>query len=234
MNFSNDILNELEIIAPALVTIGRENVYSVPANYFENFNIKLSYQLLDNSSTTFSTPQDYFESFPQRILYKIREIDDYSNDSYEETKILDSLKGKNVFTVPNNYFENLKIPINNIKQPAVIKPIFKIQIWRQAAAAIITGIIAINALWIFNQSEDSNSTILKKDTYKSTVTQYKSEEQINEGISKLSNEDIVKYLTNNGLEVDNETLISNIGENDLPPQESGLSDEEAIKNYLNN
>ena len=233
-----EILNELESVAPKLIGIDRFGPFKAPVNYFLFLSDRLSIKIA-SIQKTYSSPSGYFESFPDRLLKRIREHEQVNSGYLEESELLNSLKNKQVFTVPEGYFDKFSvIQPQELKKSARVVPMFsKRAIWKQAAAAMITGIIGINALWMFNQSNVETSQISNGSVSSSYITatkQFKSEDQLNEGISKLSNDDIIKYLSANGSDADNENVISNITEKDLPAQDATLSDVKDINNYLNN
>src|SRR5205085_7883782 len=62
-----------------------------------------------------------------------------------------------VFSVPENYFENFTVATNH-KQPAKVVGMFSRKIMRYAAAAVITGAIAITGLLIDRKSTRLNSS----------------------------------------------------------------------------
>ena len=57
---------------------------------------------------------------------------------------------------------------------------------------------------------------------------------VSEGISKLSDDEIIKYLETTSTASDNEALTSNIEEKELPAPQEYLQDEKTLDNYLNN
>jgi len=63
--------------------------------------------------------------------------------------------------------------------------------------------------------------------------QYKTPEQVDEGIASLSDDEIAKYLEKHGNIMDNETLIKEVDVNKLPDPTDYLTDDDALNNYLN-
>ena len=237
MKPSQEILNELKSISPGLIQNDRKNVFSIPDTYFESFARRVLLKI-GTLKTTLQAPQGYFSTFSNKLLLKIEELEETGKGSDNIGSLLSGLKNKNVFTVPDGYFEKNKIDLLRGKsRTAVIRPMFhKRGIWKQAVAAVVTGIISINALWMFNQSNSSITSISEDpgvSSYIRASKEYKSEEQLNEGISKLSNDDIIKYLSTNGSDADNENLISSLGEKDLPAQSTPSSDESENSADLN-
>lgn len=242
MKPSFEILNELKSINSYLSEVDRVNPLKVPGNYFFKLKEKLFIKI-SSLNKTLNEPQGYFNSLPGIILKRIRENEIFNgniNDNLDESfTLLNELKHKNIFTIPDGYFDNVSIDINKYqKHKAPIRTLIpKRYVWKQAVAAIIVGVIALNAFLFFNHSKDRNSKSVSVNSlafsYIQAAKQYNSEDQINKGISKLSNEEIINYLTSNGSEVDNEQLISNIREVDLPAQGLNLNEKE-VNSYLNN
>lgn len=252
MKLSLQILNELKAISPLIAALEKVNVFSVPERYF----INLSNQILERINTqphfviatsenhTLKVPEGYFENLADNILHKIKNIE--AKDSGDELKqlspVLYAVQKENVLKVPENYFKNLPgdilIKAKLKQQPKVVVMKKRSSVWNYAAAAILTGIIAISALWISNKSSQQSvgmqvtETALIPVNYFQEVHQYKNEKQINEGISKLSAEDIIKYLETTGSDADNADLVTNLNEKELPAQQDYLLDEKTLDKYI--
>ena len=238
MKCNKEIADELNAISTTLAEISQTMPFSVPQNYFTSFSNRLTTKI-GSANQTLTVPEGYFSTLPDEILKKID-----AEEEKELSPVLNSLKKTNIYRLPNEYFAQFPDKIHQIvAQPVsqtakVITADFKSRsIWKQAAAAIITGVIAINTLWIFNQSERGGAKISEStgiSSYRTAYNQFRSPQQFDEGLSKISNDDIIKYLASNGNESDNEALITNINENQLPDQDPSLSSDQSIKSYLNN
>ena len=131
------------------------------------------------------------------------------------------------------------LPANVIKklkpQPAKIVTMKKRNSWlRYAAAAVVTGAIAASSLQIFN-STPAWTMIKHFPRFHTDVQasfQYKTEDDLNAGIAKLSDDDIIKYLEKNGNIMDNELLTNNIDVSEMPSQADYLNDENTLNTYL--
>ena len=239
MKPKNHISEELNSISPGIEICPDMANFSMPEGYFATFHNRLQLKIaaFNNIHTI---PNNYFKSFPDRVLNRIRaEHSKELEDINYESPLLTSLKNKRTLSVPKGYFENLSANLTNQKSTAIVRPMFsKRFIWKQVAAAVITGVIAVNALWNFNETrENSKSQISENSGLASSINQskqFKSEDQIIAGIAQLSGDDIAKYLAFNSSESDIENVISNINENDLPVQDPSLIDDKAISIYLNN
>lgn len=255
MKQSDDIMNELKETCPLLASHDRINVFSVPDRYFSGLAERImTYSSLNTVEEidfgkveTMRVPDGYFESLSTNILAKIKsQSDEYINNESEElTPLLISLKDKNVFSVPENYFENLSDTIlNNLnlnKKPAKIIPMNSARsFWKYAAAAVVTGAIAVSSLQIFNSSPDmkKNNSVVTESSglpdYIQSSFQYKTPEQVQEGIAALSDDAIVKYLEKNGSVLDNEPLtnVNDESANGLPTETDYLTDDNTLNKYL--
>jgi hypothetical protein len=177
-------------------------------------------------------PEGYFDSLSEAILLKIKKVESENNEEELERSfpVLYSLKNKNVFNVPQKYFEGISHQIiNKIKnhQPAKIVSM-NAKWWRYAAAAIITGVIAIGSLQLFNNQKNNNPI----PSYVESSFQYKTPTQIDEGIASLSDDEIIKYLEKYGSIMDNDLLIKDLDVKELTATEDYLIDENTLNNYL--
>ncbi len=254
---------ELGNLSPMLYSLKNENVFKVPDGYFDTLSHSILAKKNELHSETateelrnlspmlyslknenvFKIPDGYFDTLSEKILAKNSRL--LSETADEELRnispMLYSLKNKNVFKVPEGYFENFVNDTMKQVKPAgakivVMKPR---NTWlRIAAAAVVTGIIAISSLQIFNNSSDG-------DNPKTTITasagmpdyvkqslQFKTEQQLDAGIAKLSDDDIIKYLEKNGNVLDNDLLLKNMDVSELPSQEDYLIDENTLNSYL--
>lgn len=243
--------------------LDKTNVQQVPDGYFDSLSknvlakIKNLYpetavEELRSLSTTllslknknvFKVPDGYFDFFSINILAKINKL--YSKTAEEELRdlspMLYSLKNKNMFKVPDGYFEYFASDVIKKAKPISAKIVFMkpFNSWiRIAAAAFITGIIAISALQIFNNSSkpDTPKTVITASTgisdYIKESFRFKTEQQLNAGIAKLSDDDIIKYLEKNGSVLDNDLLLKNIDVSEMPAQADYLNDENTLNTYL--
>lgn len=246
MKHSVEIVNELFQISPFLAGLEKTNLFSVPEGYFNNLPSEILRQLKTDSSISFSgleetiptVPEGYFENLSSGILNKIKALE--KNRTLREFKelspVLYSLKDKNVFLVPDKYFDQLSDDIFHKinRSPAkVISLKQRNTVWKIGVAAMMTGVIAVSSLWISQKSIDTTGLALKEAPAAITPI-FKNEEQINEGIAKLSDDDIIKFLQITGNDTDNESLTASIEDKELPAQKDYLLDEKTLQNYLDN
>ncbi len=253
MNISEEILNELRSISPVLAEMEKINVFQVPESYFTNLDARIgAYVMLHDTSVTDNIskrnlqkiPEGYFDTLSDSILSKIKIA--YPESAAEELQKLSptlfSLKTVNVFSVPNGYFESFENEISekiNKKEPAKVISINKRSSWlKYAAAAVVTGAIAFSSLEIFKSTHNENndlgnpSSVAVSETIKNSF-QYKNTDDVNAGIAKLSDADIVRYLEKNGNVMDNATLLNDIDVSEMPDQTDYLQDANTLNTYLN-
>jgi hypothetical protein len=174
MTNRNTILNELAELGSVLVNHDPQNIYAVPAGYFEgladqilnrikaleatNANEELSFlsPFLSNASKEmpYTVPAGFFQDLSDDVLKKISEHEDHQT-SEEEIEILSpllsSLKNKNPYSIPSGYFEKLETGVEK-KETKVIS-ITKRRWYRLAVAAVVIGIVAISGLAIFRSKQ---------------------------------------------------------------------------------
>jgi hypothetical protein len=250
------ILDELKEISPFLAEIEKINVYTVPENYFT----ELSKQVLEKSSNASSSilpaadasyftsethfldvPEGYFNNLAGNILQKIKglEIDNASQELKQLSPMLYAVQNENVFSVPAGYFNTLPETILNELQPSTPAKVVAIKkrsvVWKYAVAALLTCVMAINALWIINKPFKPvavTSEVKNAPAYVSDAGEFKNEQQLNDGIASLSDDEIIKYLEVAGTNADNDVLVAGIPEKELPSEQDYLLDEKTLETYL--
>jgi hypothetical protein len=240
----------------------KRNLQEVPPGYFENLSdsilakVKAAYpesakdeiRILSSmlyylkDENVFTVPNGYFDSLSKSILSRLAASD--SENVEEEIRnlspVLFNLRNKNVFSVPSGYFEslseNLKMGME-IPESKVISIKKRWTVWKYAAAAIATGIIAVFSFQLFNNSntkdkDSGNAAYSTLPDYVKASLQYKNEDDLNAGLAQLNSTEIAKYLEKNGNVMDNELLTNNTDLSEMPSQEDYLNDSDALNNYL--
>ncbi|MEO5782038.1 MAG: hypothetical protein ABIQ07_02130 [Ginsengibacter sp.] len=240
MKISKEIVDELANISSVLAGIEKKNVFSVPEGYFEMLSFTIL-KSLDTSPSidTLTVPDGYFENLSSSIMQKIRSLNETAQQELRTlSPMLYSIQNENVFEVPAGYFKNLQ---NDILDKVVERPTAKVielkkrnSVWKYAAAAVVTGVIGVSSLMMFDASQNSGASNLDESISSSiqTASQFKDEQQINAAIASLPDDDVIKYLERTGNEVDNEALATSVNENELPATNDYLLDEGALNNYL--
>ena len=208
MTNRDTILNELADLGSDLKDHNPQNIYAVPASYFEgladqilnrikafeasNAKDELKYlsPLLSNVSKEmpYAVPAGFFQNLSADILKKISEHQDYETSEEEIeslSPLLSSLKNKNPYSAPAGYFEKLETGIE--KQETKVISMTK-RIWyRFAVAAVVIGIIAISGLTIFRSKQvDPNKN--PQAWIEKNVDKKVSKDKIDEFVT-LSNDD---------------------------------------------
>ena len=174
MTNRNTILNELQELGSGLANHDPQNIYAVPAGYFESLadqilnrikaleandaNEELSYlsPFLSKVSreVPYSVPAGFFQNLSEDVLRKVSEHEDHQTSEEEiETlsPLLSSLKNKNPYSTPAGYFGKLETGVEK-KETKVIS-ITSRRWYRLAVAAVVVGIIAISGLAIFRSKQ---------------------------------------------------------------------------------
>ena len=204
MKPSFHILDELKSTSPLLAGLDRINVFSVTPGYFDSLAGEI-FMLCDTTSAIkgLNVPEGYFDGLADQILAKV-----------------------------NGLAENINYKIKPAAK--VVKMPLRKRIAQFAAAAMLSGILATSGWWISNREHGQKPVA---DNAWGTVLieskQYKTVQQIEEGMDKISEDEIIKYLESTGTDADNELLAKNITEQELPAQTDYLLDEKTLETYLN-
>lgn len=186
-----------------------QNVYRAPEGYFETLLEKvlnriktmeagnaveeLGYlsPLLSNVSKQipYTVPTGYFEELEGKLMQSIRESNDY-HTAKEELEILSpllsSLKKEIPYTAPHGYFENL-VEILSTKEDKPASKVISLtssKWFRYAAAAMITGVIAMTGFLYINNTTANNPA-------KALV---KFEKKLNKEIEKTSDKELDEFI----------------------------------------
>lgn len=210
MTQRDNILQELRELQSSLVNAPAQNVYHVPGGYFEgladqvmnrikaleaeNAAEELSYlsPLLSSISKKmlYSAPAGFFDGLAESVTGSLKnDLQTPAGELETLSPLLSSLKKEMPFSVPQGYFEGLNKTVN----AESVKPITKVisittQKWfRYAAAAVVTGVVALSGFLIFNKS----NTIDPKE---------KPFAWVEKSLKKVSTDDIDKFaeLANDG------------------------------------
>jgi len=110
----------------------------------------LSAQLTEN---VYVAPTGYFEGLADAILNRIRAHADYQSGSEELAELsplLHSLKRELPYSVPEGYFDQpVSVPMAEKAEPAKLVSLGARKWMRYAAAAVITGALALGAYGLF-------------------------------------------------------------------------------------
>jgi hypothetical protein len=167
------ILNELADLGSDLKDHNPQNIYAVPAGYFEGLAAQILNRikalettdakeeltclspLLSNISKEmpYAVPAGFFQNLSDDVLKKISGHEDYQTSKEEIgnlSPLLSSLKNKNPYSVPAGYFETLETKVEK-KETKVIS-ITRRRWYRLAVAAVVIGILVISGLLFINRN----------------------------------------------------------------------------------
>jgi hypothetical protein len=201
---------ELKGLSPLLHgLLAAKNVFEVPTGYFESLAIKVAAKIKSGD-----------ENIPEELLVI--------------SPLLHSLAAKNVFEVPTGYFETLPdIILNKVTtRPQQTKVVTmrsrSVTFFKYAVAAVFTGAMVLGVYKFAGNS-------VKVTGLPDYVAAGQKISNIEEEITKVSDDDIIKYLETNGENIDTETVAANItNDNELPSEEDYMTDDKALDNYLDN
>ena len=237
MKRSEEILNELKALTPSLAAIEKVNVFRAPDGYFDDLGEKISTMVFlhqDEKKEFQKIPEGYFDSLSSKIIVRIKQKDESADDEIKSiSPALHYLKEEEVYLVPEGYFNNLsdKILYKINRQNAKVVSFGSVKKWwKYAAAAVITGIITITSIQLFNKTQYTTSGNMPG--YVQMAAQYKTAKELDQGISSLSDNDIANYLEKNTTILDDEALTSNTDTTGLPTPNDYLIDDNALNNYL--
>jgi hypothetical protein len=161
---NKDIIQELNNLGSSLPSAGAENVYVVPEEYFESFADQVQTLIWLSSlpkGNPFKVPEGYFDELGDQIMDGVRNRPDYQTSKEELAAIsplLNSLNKRPVFSVPQGYFENFKIASSSERGiDAKVVSLSQRRWLRYAAAAIVTGIIALAGLMVYDNNKQTST-----------------------------------------------------------------------------
>jgi hypothetical protein len=187
-----------------------------------------------SKKNVFTVPQGYFESLAADVLNKVKVAtgDNVQEELKQLSPILYDISNKNVFTVPAGYFDSVAIGIIEkvTPQPARLVTMQRRTpiILKYAVAAVFTGLIALG---VFKYIGGLGGEKVELPAYVAEGGKIKN---VDEALSKISDDDIIKYLQVNGTDVDAALVASTVDEKELPSQEDYLTDDKALDKYLDN
>ena len=162
---NKDIIQELNDLGSSLATATPENVYTVPEGYFEAFAEQVQSLIWLSSlgkENPYTVGEGYFEGFADKIMDGIRSHPDYRTSKEELATIsplLESLNKRPVYSIPQGYFENFKVATTpEQKSDSRVVSLPQHRWFRYAAAAVVTGVVVLAGLMVYNNNGTINST----------------------------------------------------------------------------
>ena len=231
MKNKNIIFEELKEISPLMVQIKNTNVYSVSPSYFDKLSlevikkIRLTEELYNKSApvTPYGIPANYFKNLPEAIFDKVLSNQKHSSEVFEETEaiapLLNTIRKKSVYTGPADFFQNMQIPVLEVKeQKAKVVPIYNWpKLFKFSAAAVV---ILFSGVGLYTITSKNNLSLTFGNNARNKV-------------KNLSKEEIVNFLKSN-IPDENVTSVSRYklkNENAIKSSLKQISDKE-IQQFL--
>lgn len=228
-----------------------EPIQSVPEGYFDNLASGIMARIREEApaeahspvlagignENIFSVPQGYFEGLAENIMSRIHmeSANEVLAETYAISATVAGIGNKNVFTVPREYFNDLAGSVSSKleKQPAkVVSMNSSRKFFRYAAAAAITGLIAMTTVFIINKNNAGGQTGVQVAAVKE-AKQIIQNNSFDKEMASLSDADIVNFLESKGQDVD-AALVASLTEDSkaLPDADAYLLDENALDEVL--
>ena len=216
MTQKNNILQELNELGSSLPKETPLNIYTVPDGYFDGLaqqvmnrikpleaenteeELKLLSPMLASISKEmpYSVPVGYFDNLEEKLMQSVREGNDYQTAKEEINTLSPLLGGLNKqmpYSLPQNYFETLAGDIGsklNNKTETKVVSISSRKWLRYAAAAVVTGVIALAGFLYLNTKFNSDPT----------RSFAKFEKKLNKEIKKTSDKELNEFIQSTGLD----------------------------------
>lgn len=165
MTPKNNIAQELKELESSLADLSAQSTYSVPEGYFEGLaervlsrirameaataSEELGYlsPLLSRMPKTmpYQVPAGYFEEMESTLVSAAMYGEQEASEELDSlSPLLSGLKKEMPYSVPAGYFDSINVPVAETNQPAKVIAMGGSRKWfRYAAAAVVTGVIAI-------------------------------------------------------------------------------------------
>lgn len=243
-NLARSILNrvkEEEAGADPVVNITKDNMYQAPAGYFDGLAGNILSRIKEEDGrqlqepdlssalwqqlgkkNPFTVPEGYFNDFSDNIVAGAKAIE-FVNEALENlSPLMTSLKTKQVYEVPNGYFEaNAAAILQKLNAPAgkVISIGFGRKMMRYAAAAVVAGLVLVAG---YMYTGNTKPTVPAPG-------------DVPGELAKATDQEIENFLNNNTASVaDTSSIVTaddEISEKDSKDLLANISDEE-LQHYL--
>jgi hypothetical protein len=229
-------INMGEVESPTLSPISKSPVYEVPAGYFEGLAATVLNRIKASSATSpqeelafispllnrldkkspLTMPAGYFNELSDNVVSGVQAIEFVNEELENLSPLMTSLKEKQVYEAPARYFDRLPAEIlRRVQTPAkVVSFSFRKRIVRYAAAAVVTGALAVGGYFYF--------------------APHKIIDTVDSQIAQVPDQELENFLTDNTVALaDAGTIVTNdtISENDSKDLFANVSDDE-LQKYL--
>jgi hypothetical protein len=245
-NLAGNILKrvkEEEASADPVVNITKDNAYQAPAGYFDGLAGNILNRIKEEEDgqhlqepdlssalwqqlgkkNPFTIPEGYFNEFSDNIVAGAKAIA-FVNEALENlSPLMTSLKTKQVYEVPNGYFEaNAAAILKKLNEQPVGKVIsvgFGRKMMRYAAAAVVAGVLLVAGYMYTGNTKPAVPTA----------------GDVPGELAKASDQEIENFLNNNTASVaDTSTIVTaddEMSDKDSKDLLANISDEE-LQHYL--
>jgi hypothetical protein len=192
--------------------------FSLPDGYFDELGKSIRLKL--NTEKSFSAealPEDYFKKLSTSVFERILQ------EEINKTPILNQLSKDSPFVVPDKYFVDLKVNVEEkIKEPKIIplsrkQNYFSFAVYKWAAAFIITLVSTWLLLQNFNHNNlqhNLNLTAeLQNESFEKIALQELDESTLVDYLSDVSPNKVEKVVIDS--KISEEEIIQNIDINDI-------------------
>ena len=222
MNANTEILNELEGISNVVAALPMVNVYQVPNNYFEEMQ-KTVLAKINNK-----VPEGYFENLSSVVLQKIK-ANEVADELKELSTTVANIGNKNVYSVSENYFEKIKF---ESKENTKVVQFSNFKIAKYAAAAIVTGLLGFGIFTFVNNNaftkpNEATAAVIKE------ADKIISSNSFEKDFAALTDNDLEKYLVQNGEDVNAAMVASTAESAELPAAIDYYLDPTTLDEFLN-
>ncbi len=258
-NLADNILNrikkevpqETEVTSELLAGISRRNIYTLPAGYFEALPAQILARIKTSDSSVsaetasisslvagigkqnvYSLPKGYFSNLSADLLKQLRAGTELNKETTEISELVAGIGKHNIYKVPQGYFENLPAEIlqrvTTTAKVISMKPRFSA--FKYAAAAVVTGIIAISAFFMLNNNNDAQGNAqvaLMAEANKIIETN-----SFDKEMNSISDAAIVAFLENKGQNVEASLVASLVDDKDLPDADEYLLNANTLDEML--
>jgi len=176
---------------------------TVPQGYFDNLAGNIMSRIKQDDAAesellqgignknVFTVPAGYFEALADNILSRINN-ETAADETRSVSELVAGIGNKNVFNVPAGYFDNLASEVNTkLYTPAkVVSMGPRKTILRYAAAAVVTGFLAMSAFFVYNKN---TGTVKADDPVMTAAEAIINNKSFDKEMNSLNDADIVVF-----------------------------------------
>lgn len=191
MTPKNNIAQELRDLESSLADLSAQNTYSVPEGYFEGLAKQVLNRIRAMEAATaaeelghlspllsqlpktmpYTVPAGYFEEMESTLVsVAMYGEQDASEELGNISPLLSGLKKEMPYSVPSGYFDSISAPVAETHQPAKVVSMGGSRKWfRYAAAAVVTGVIALLGFLYLDRDNAGSSSGMSVAKFEKTI-----------------------------------------------------------------